>query len=205
MNTHEWKATAQLFFKVSCGLLAAVIVLAVVAGVLAFRNSKKTEQYNQLHSAMLDQLARNTQLEQALQAKEEPQPEQPQEHILKQNTAVSVEYIGDYKLTYYCSCEKCCGEWGKDRPVVNNKKVVFTATGAFAQEGITIAVDPTKIPYGTLVYIEGVGYRIAQDCGGAIKGNRIDVYMNSHADALQQGVREAKVYIIEGGTTNEEK
>ena len=60
----------------------------------------------------------------------------------------------------------------------------------------TIAVDPRVIPYGTRVYVEGYGYAIAEDTGGAIKGNRIDVFMNSAQDCYNWGVRTVKVHIL---------
>lgn len=70
-----------------------------------------------------------------------------------------------------------------------------TATGAIAQRGV-IAVDPKFIPLGTRVYVEGYGYAIAADTGGAIKGNIIDLCMDSRAEALQWGRRNVTVYIL---------
>lgn len=73
----------------------------------------------------------------------------------------------------------------------------ITATGSKVKEGETIAVDPSIIPMGSTVYIEGVGVRKAEDTGGAIKGTRIDVYMNNLDQAVTFGVkRNVKVYVL---------
>lgn len=102
-----------------------------------------------------------------------------------------------YICTAYCPCEKCCGKWAKARPLdENGDPIVYTACGAVAKAGITIAVDPTIIPYGTTVLIDGNEY-IAQDCGGAIKGNRIDIYFDDHDAALAFGVQTKEIIILE--------
>jgi 3D (Asp-Asp-Asp) domain-containing protein len=64
-----------------------------------------------------------------------------------------------------------------------------TATGARTTPGRTIAVDPDVIPMGTRVYIPGVGVRVAEDRGGLIRGNRLDLCMSSRAAALDYGRR----------------
>lgn len=61
----------------------------------------------------------------------------------------------------------------------------------------TIAVDRSIIPLGTKVYVENYGYAIAQDVGGAIKGNRIDVFLNSRTESRSWGVRYVNIYILD--------
>lgn len=116
------------------------------------------------------------------------------ENVIKQElTDMSMTYIGDFHLTAYCPCEICCEQWAAS-PV---NKTGSCEVGVY--QGTTIAVDPDKIPYGSKVYIEGVGVRIATDCGGAIQGNRIDVYFSNHQDAWNFGTCGGvakKVYII---------
>lgn len=72
----------------------------------------------------------------------------------------------------------------------------YTASGYKAVEGRTIAVDPNVVPLGWWVYIEGYGFRRAEDTGGAIKGNRMDIYFESDAVAHQFGVKQRTVYVI---------
>ena len=57
-------------------------------------------------------------------------------------------------------------------------------------------MDPKVIPYGSKVYIEGIGTRIAEDCGGGIKGKMIDIFMSSNAECIKHGRRKLKVYLI---------
>jgi len=70
-----------------------------------------------------------------------------------------------------------------------------TATGTIPEVG-TIAVDPRVIPLGTRLYVQGYGYGTALDTGGAIKGNRVDVFFDTEREADDWGVRDVKVYIV---------
>lgn len=80
------------------------------------------------------------------------------------------EYISiSARLTAYCPCDECSGGWGTQ-----------TATQTTATEGRTIAVDPSIIPLGSRVEIPGYGTFVAEDVGGAVKGNTIDVFFDSH-------------------------
>ncbi|UQZ34222.1 hypothetical protein C2I18_12185 [Paenibacillus sp. PK3_47] len=71
-----------------------------------------------------------------------------------------------------------------------------TASGTRVTEGRTIAVDPNVIPIGWWVYIEGLGFRRAEDTGGAIKGNKVDVYYDSLSHARNFGRKSRTVYVI---------
>lgn len=75
----------------------------------------------------------------------------------------------------------------------------ITASGTRVQEGRTIAVDPELIPIGSKVYIAGIGYRIAEDTGAAIRGEHIDLFLNDYSAALAFGVQNnVQVYILNG-------
>lgn len=98
--------------------------------------------------------------------------------------------IGTFELTAYCPCYDCC----KKRPT--DKGYGITKSGTKATENRTIAVDPKIIPLGSTVEINGQRYT-AEDIGGAVKNNRIDIFFNSHQDALKFGRQTATVYLIE--------
>lgn len=73
----------------------------------------------------------------------------------------------------------------------------ITYSGVKAEEGRTVAVDPAVIPLGSTVYIEGIGLRKAEDTGSAIKGAKIDVYMNDLNQAQVFGVKKnVKVFVL---------
>ena len=73
----------------------------------------------------------------------------------------------------------------------------ITSTGTVPKEGNTIAVDPSIIPYGSKVYIPGFNTVFtAEDCGSAIKGNRIDIFMSSEAKCKEWGVKDITIYVL---------
>ena len=102
------------------------------------------------------------------------------------NNKLPKKSLGKFTLSWYSP-----KELGKE-----TASQLRTSRGLIPKEGRTIAVDPKVIPYGTTVYIEGYGYFVAEDCGGAIKGNRIDIFTNSYSHAISQGRKVANVWII---------
>ena len=99
----------------------------------------------------------------------------------------NVVYLGDFELTHYCSelYPHICGEgYG------------ITYTGTQATVGRTIAVDPRVIPYGAKVYIEGYGWRIAEDKGAWVNDNHIDILVDTHDQALKLGTKTGGVWIL---------
>ena len=88
-----------------------------------------------------------------------------------------------YKITAYCPCSKCCGK-------TNGR----TASGTTATAGRTVAAS-SKFAFGTKLNIGGHVYTV-EDRGGAINGNKIDIFVNSHAEALQWGVRYLNVSVV---------
>ena len=94
--------------------------------------------------------------------------------------------LGVFKITHYCPCSICCG------PYANG----ITSTGVTATTNHTIAVDPSQIPYGSKVVINGQVY-VAEDCGGAIKTNCIDIYVATHAEGEAKGVYYTEVYLLQ--------
>lgn len=72
----------------------------------------------------------------------------------------------------------------------------ITASGTHAQAGRTVAVDPKVIPIGTLLYLPGLGWRVAEDSGGAVKGRHIDILFKTRQEALSFGVKKHATIFI---------
>lgn len=107
-------------------------------------------------------------------------------------------YMGEFTVTAYCSCEICCGKWANDRP----NGIVYTASGAVAEEGVTVGAAWDILPKGAHIEIEGLGERIVQDRPAdwiieRYEGKIIDAYFASHEAAQEYGKHTVGVWIIE--------
>lgn len=153
--------------------LAYIIFMAILIAILTTPSSEANgDTKMQVHSFNVDDI-----VDEVAGAMLEVQ------YDLDQIELPQYESLGIFNVTAYCPCRSCSGRYGN-----------MTSTGVIAKEGVTIAVDPNVIPYGTKVYIDGKEY-IAQDCGSAIKGNDIDLYFESHEVADKWGVQEKEVYV----------
>lgn len=119
----------------------------------------------------------------AQKAKEKAEREAAEKNT--QNINTNTKYLGRFKLTAYCNCSKCCGKWAGGP----------TKSGTMPKQGRTVAVDPKVISLGSKVIINGITYT-AEDTGSSIKNKRIDVYFDSHKEALNFGVKYADIYVV---------
>lgn len=86
-----------------------------------------------------------------------------------------------WNISAYCPCEKCCGEYSK------GKHYRQTANGYRIKPGDKLVAAPPEIPFGTVLEIPGYGRAVVKDRGGAIKGRKLDLYFDSHSEALKWG------------------
>lgn len=107
----------------------------------------------------------------------------------KKELYVNSKYLSDKPVKVNQKNDKLIGTFTITHYAEDN----VTSTGKKPVVSRTIAVDPKVIPYGSHVVINGHTY-VAEDCGGAIKGNRIDIYVGSRSEAFQKGKYKTKVY-----------
>lgn len=158
------------------GLIIFIIALIII-GNFGNRIGKIESQMNEIENATTsvviidkeENLENTTIEEEIIETSPEGETELEQENI-----DMNLEYLGIYTLTAYCSCEECCG-----------KSDGITASGVKARPNHTIAA-PSEFAFGTKLMINGIEYTV-EDRGGAIKDNRIDVYFDSHQEAINFG------------------
>ena len=107
--------------------------------------------------------------------------------VTSRSTTTRVASTDDWiwgNISAYCSCAKCCG-----------KTNGITASGVRASANHTIAAS-SAYPFGTKIEIEGLGVFTVEDRGGAIQGNKIDVFFNSHQEALNFGRKQLRIRVV---------
>ena len=103
------------------------------------------------------------------------------------------ESLGEFRVTAYCACEKCCGKWALNRP----NGIVYGAAGVELEAGVSCA---SPLPFGTVIEINGLGEyivqdRIAQWVVDKYGENLIDIYFDDHEAAKQFGLQYHNIYL----------
>lgn len=163
-------------------LVSCIAVLILICGALWMQGSQiESESWrlmgeNKMLTAQIDEL--RLQVDLARNALADAPPAGP----------LKLTPLGDYLCTAYC-CERyphICGGNG------------ITASGTVPTPGVTAASDWGDIPAGSWIYIEGIGIRQVQDTGSAVKGKKLDIAVQTHAEAeVWAGYGNHQVYLIE--------
>lgn len=155
---------------------ALVIVFTVIFGFPVFgnENNLKLEEYEEV-------------IEEFMETTEDKNINLNYININEEENDLNMIYLGVFRITHYCPCEKCNGKWAG-----TNK----TYSGTDLCPGRTIAVSKSQIPLGTEVIINEHTY-VAEDIGSGITDNCIDILVCSHQESMDNGVYYADVYIKE--------
>ena len=147
------------------------------ANILMFNQVLKEQQLNlkeQQLSLKEQQLSLKEQ-QLSLKKQQDKLKKEEKEQEAKKQEEVKKGWTHEFHVTAYCGCYSCSEGYGTQ-----------TSTGVTAEAGRTIAVDPDVVPYGSKVQINGHTY-VAEDCGGAINGYDIDIYMDEHSSTDRFG------------------
>lgn len=157
-----------MYKKMLIGLLAIVITMACTYIVFAKNNVSKPIKIQKV-----DKQSKNIEVKKV----EKPKKEEP----------VKKKSLGIFIATAYCPCKQCSNQWGKS--------IAYPCDGSHkAIQGHTVGADKDVLPMGSVITLWGKDY-VVEDVGGGIKGNRLDVYFDSHEDAVAFGVREVEVFV----------
>lgn len=163
-------------------LVLAIVVTAIYCELFLCFN-RAIESCNYENEEIFEEMYEEPE---QIEVEQEPEKEEPK-----------LVSLGNFRLTAYCSCHKCCGYWATVRPVdENGKEIVYGSSGEVLTAGVSVAVDTSVIPYGSELLINGTKY-IAHDTGSGINGNCIDVYHDDHQKAVEFGLQYAEVFLVE--------
>ena len=175
--------------------MVAIIVWAILIAVVLWPAEKPEDE--PVVSPPVEETTEDINIKPAIYITEVPddQIEVPDERIEEPEEPIEEPRLNQFenaKITAYCICKKCCGK-DPDHPAYG-----ITASGRTAEPYVSVAVDRSLIPLGSTVYIDyGDGevhqFR-ADDVGGSVKGEHIDVCYPDHQSARVHGVKTARVW-----------
>ena len=177
--------------RIEFAINALVITICFSVFIFALIDTGKAKEAAELEVETLTvQLAEAN--EQILQLDNAVAELAPKTSIVKADELLRMKRIGEFTVTHYCPCKKCCG-----------KTDGIGASGRAVIPYYSVAVDPSVIPLGTIIYLDygdGVLHECrADDTGGAVNGYKLDLCVGEHKSAQMLGVRSATVFVK--GTT----
>ena len=176
------------------GIIFVLAALLLMFGIAAVRGARAVENEGPVRLGYLIIRAREPEPEQkkrvhdkrtAVKAERVETPAEEPETVEEPEPEPTLRFLGNWKVTGYDICVSCCG---------NTKGI--TASGTQATVGRTCAAGK-DLPFGTVLYIDGIGYRTVEDRGGGVNGGHIDVLCNNHPECYSITGR-YDVYVVEG-------